>query len=651
MPTILDRMHQGVPLAKLSIAELKKLAAELRQELLATVSRQGGHLASNLGALELVLALHYVFDLSQDRLFFDTGHQCYVHKILSGRIQAFQQLRETDGCCGFPLRSESTYDAFGVGHSGTAISAALGYAFARDRRKSSENVIALVGDGALGSGCSLEGLNNIAVTTRRFLLVLNDNKMSIAPNVGAISRFLNRIISGQHYNSMKLLFSSIIKSIPLVGNALQRIANKLEYVLKAFFNHRNMFADLGLKYIGPVDGHNLDELIPLLERIKHLKVPVVLHVLTQKGYGYAPAEASPSQYHGVQPFNLEDGTPLKKTDSITFSKAFGEAVLKERMVDSSIVAITAGMPDGTGLKPFAKEFPKSFVDVGIAEECGTSFAAGLASAGFKPVFALYASFSQRAFDFFFTDAWLQRLPVVLCLDRAGVVADGPTHHGIMDIAFWRAMPGTIIMQPSDEHEVAAMLHFALTCGKPTILRYPSGNASALCDKHDVLAMGKAEVIDEGSSPLAIWAVGRELETAMEVSDILVQNGVYPTIVNARFVLPFDKELMQCQLKTGMHIVIIENHLTSCGFASIVRDELPEAALSIQAFGWQTEDVPWGNVKELRKRYGFTPEAIAEKLLGQFRIKASEKGRAEGSDDASSSGTSNDAGHEQGRGAQ
>ena len=279
MPSILENINQGAPLAKLSNEELKQLAGELRQELLATVSRQGGHLASNLGALELVLALHYVFDLSKDRLFFDTGHQCYVHKILSGRSQAFQHLRETNGCCGFPLRSESPFDAFGVGHSGTAISAALGYAFARDRKKSPENVIALVGDGALGSGASLEGLNNIAVTTRRFILVLNDNKMSIAPNVGAISRFLNRIISGRHYDYTKQLLNSIIRSIPLVGKGLQRITNKMENVLKAFFNHRNMFADLGLKYIGPVDGHNLDELIPLLERIKHLRVPVVLHVV------------------------------------------------------------------------------------------------------------------------------------------------------------------------------------------------------------------------------------------------------------------------------------------------------------------------------------------------------------------------------------
>ena len=635
MPLILDKINQGVPLGKLSLEELKQLAGELRQELLTTVSRQGGHLASNLGVLELVLALHYVFDLSQDRLFFDTGHQCYVHKILSGRFQAFQKLRATDGCCGFPLRAESPFDAFGVGHSGTAISAALGYAFARDRRNSSENVIALVGDGALGSGCSLEGLNNIAVTTKRFLLVLNDNKMSIAPNVGAISRFLNRIISGYHYNSTKQLLSSLVKSIPLVGKRLQHLANKMEYALKSFLIHRNMFGDLGLKYIGPVDGHNLDELIPMLYRIKKLEVPVVLHVLTQKGKGYAPAEASPSSFHGVQPFNIADGSNLKKASSITFSKAFGEAMLQERKADASIVAITAGMPDGTGLKPFSKEYPESFVDVGIAEECGTSFAAGLASAGYKPVFALYASFSQRAFDFFFTDAWLQKLPVVLCLDRAGVVADGPTHHGIMDIAFWRTMPGIIMMQPSDENEVSAMLHFAIASGKPAILRYPSGSASNLLDKeaHEALTLGKAEVIDEGSSPLAIWAVGRELETAMKVSDILAQNGLYPSVVNARFVLPFDKELMKRQLHEGTQIVIIENHLTTGGFASIVRDELPEAASSIQAFGWQEEDVPWGDVRQLRERYGLTPEAIADSIIEHFQSRAGGDGSSSVASDA------------------
>ena len=617
MPTILEKYGKGAPLSALSMEELKQLADELRQELLTTVSRQGGHLASNLGVLELVLALHVVFDLSKDRLFFDTGHQCYAHKILSGRFQAFQKLRATDGCCGFPLRSESEFDAFGVGHSGTAISAALGYAFARDRRQSEENVIALVGDGALGSGCSLEGLNNIAVTTKRFLLLLNDNKMSIAPNVGAISRFLNRIISGRRYNSTKRILSTLVKNIPFVGNSLQRIANKLEYALKSFFIHRNMFGDLGLKYIGPVNGHNLDELIPMLERIKHLEVPVVLHVLTQKGNGYAPAEASPAAFHGVQPFDLSDGTPLNKTSSITFSKAFGKAVMEAREKDSSIVAITAGMPDGTGLKPFSEKYPEAFVDVGIAEEYGTSFAAGLATAGFKPVFALYASFSQRAFDFFFTDAWLQKLPVVLCLDRAGVVADGPTHHGIMDIAFWRTMPGITVMQPSDANEVPMMLSLALASEGPAILRYPSGNAADLLESHAELLQGRAEVVETGTSPLAIWAVGRELETAFDVSKILKINKLEPTIVNVRFIFPFDQELMRRQLQEGMRIVIIENHLVSGGFASIVRDELPQAALSLQVFGWEHEDIPWGNVQELRKRYAFTPEAIAEKILKGF----------------------------------
>ncbi|MBR4674066.1 MAG: 1-deoxy-D-xylulose-5-phosphate synthase [Victivallales bacterium] len=617
MPTILEKTYKGVQLSSLSIDKLKQLAEELRQELLTTVSRQGGHLASNLGVLELVLALHVVFDLSKDRLFFDTGHQCYVHKILSGRLQAFQKLRATDGCCGFPLRSESEFDAFGVGHSGTAISAALGYAFARDRRHSGENVIALVGDGALGSGCSLEGLNNIAVTTKRFLLLLNDNKMSIAPNVGAISRFLNRIISGRRYNTTKRILSTLVKNIPFVGSSLQRIANKLEYALKSFFIHRNMFGDLGLKYIGPVNGHNLEELIPMLERIKHLDVPVVLHVLTQKGNGYAPAEASPSAFHGVQPFDLKDGMSLNKTSSITFSKAFGEAILNAREKDSSIVAITAGMPDGTGLKPFSQKYPESFVDVGIAEECGTSFAAGLATAGFKPVFALYASFSQRAFDFFFTDAWLQKLPVVMCLDRAGVVADGPTHHGIMDIAFWRTMPGVTIMQPSDANEVAMMLSFALASGMPAILRYPSGNASNLLESHAELTQGRAEVVEEGSSLIAIWAVGRELETALNVSNLLKKRKLEPTIVNARFVFPFDKELMQRQIQDGMRIVIIENHLATGGFASIVRDELPEAAQFMQVFAWESEDIPWGNVKQLRERFSFTPEAIAEKILKSF----------------------------------
>ena len=603
--------------ADIKNADLASLASELRREILETVSRQGGHLASNLGVVELMVALHAVFDFPKDRLFFDTGHQCYAHKILSGRRELFMHLRSADGCSGFPLRDESPYDSFGAGHSGTAISAALGFAAARDRNGGEEKIIAIVGDGAMGCGSSLEGLNNISVTTKNFILILNDNKMSIAPNVGAISKFLNRIISGRHYNAMKASFADLVGRF--LGQNMRRRAGRIELALKSMFIHGNMFEDLGLKYIGPVDGHDVNSLVGMLERIKSIKEPVILHVITKKGMGYAPAEENPSKFHGTKPFDLATGKPLKQSSSCTFSSSFGSALTALMSEDESITAITAGMPGGTGLEGFAREYPKSFYDVGIAEGHATVFSAGLAAAGLKPVFAVYASFSQRAFDYAFHDVFLQRLPVLFCLDRAGVVEDGPTHHGIQDIGFWRMMPGVKIMQPCDGDELAMMLKFAFGIA-PAVIRYPSGAADSILERHSPIELGKAEVISKGESDVAIWGVGRELKTALAAAEQLKAKGIAADVVNARFVLPFDSELMRRQVESGKTVCIIEDHVVEGGFGSIAVDELPECAGRIIKFGWPNSGVGWGSTAVLREKHGMTAECIADRIAMLYNNK-------------------------------
>ncbi len=608
---MLDKVTPEKGISEIPQGELASLADELRREILETVARQGGHLASNLGIVELMVALHSVFDFPKDRIFFDTGHQCYAHKLLSGRREKFQKLRSIDGCCGFPLRDESPYDSFGAGHSGTAISAALGFAAARDRNGGKEKVIALVGDGAIGCGSSLEGLNNISVTTRDFILILNDNKMSIAPNVGAISSFLNRIISGRHYNAFKSSFADFVGKC--FGQGMRRRAGRIELAFKSIFIHGNMFGDLGLKYIGPVDGHDLPSLVSMLERIKSLREPVILHVITKKGMGYEPAEENPSKFHGTKPFDIATGKPLKPSAPVTFSSAFGNALAALRKEDSAISAITAGMPGGTGLETFAKEFPKSFYDVGIAEGHATVFSAGLAASGLKPVFAVYASFSQRAFDYAFHDVFLQRLPVVFCLDRAGIVEDGPTHHGIQDIGFWRVLPNVKIMQPADGQELAMMLKLAFGIA-PAVIRYPSGAADDLVEHHSPIEFGKAEVISEGRSNVALWGVGRELKTALAVAELLNTKGICADVVNTRFVLPFDTALMKRQIDTGKTVCIIEDHVTDGGFGSIAVDGLPQCAGRILKFGWPNDGVAWGSTAALREKHGMTAEHIAETII-------------------------------------
>ncbi len=613
---ILETIDSPSDLKGLSIREKKLLAAEIRGELLDVVSKNGGHLAPNMGVVELTIALHSVFNAPEDKIVWDVGHQAYVHKLLTGRRKIFRTLRQKGGTPGFLSRNESEYDAFGAGHAGTAISAALGMAAARDRRKGREKVIALVGDGALTCGISLEGLNHIAEVTRDFILVINDNKMSISPNVGSVSKYLNRIISGRSYNRFKAAVRAGVRSIPGIGEDITRMVSKVEEAAKSMFVPGVIFEEIGMRYIGPVNGHDIEELERTLGRIKEFdQRPVVLHVITEKGRGYEPAEAAPEKFHGLSSFDPDTGDSDIQDGTPTFSRIFGESLCEIAAEDERVAAVTAAMTSGTGLADFAEKFSDRFYDVGIAEEHAIVFAAGLATGGMRPVVALYASFLQRALDCVFHDVCLQKLPVIICTDRSGVVDDGPTHHGIHDLAFLRNLPNLSILCPKDECELRNMLFAAFKHGEPVVIRYPRGKGAGvdIPEKPELPEWGKAEVVREGGD-LAIWAAGREVYTALKTAEILSGKGVESTVVNTRFILPFDAGLLE-KHAAKMPIATIEDCQVSGGLGASVDEALANSKHGkIIHFGWGREIVPHGPTDEIRKAAGMIPESIAEKLL-------------------------------------
>ena len=615
---ILDTIHSPADLRLLPESELPKLAAEIRAEIIDVVARTGGHLGPNLGTVELTIALLRVFDPPADTIVLDTGHQSYVYKLLTGRREQFQSLRQADGCCGFQNRQESRYDAFGAGHAGTAISAALGFAAARDQAGEDRRVIAVVGDGALGCGVSLEGINNIIETTKDFILVLNDNKMSIGRNVGAMSRYLNRVISAESYNRFKDSVARTVTSIPYVGPSARKAIRRIEEMTKGALVNGTLFEELGLRYIGPVDGHDLPELIRTFTNLRRLRQPILLHVMTRKGKGYAPAKAAPETFHGVGPFDPETGTVLgtDKPGPVSFSASLGTALCEEIAQNRQILAITAGMCSGTGLKPLRDKFPEHLRDVGIAEEHAVVFAAGLAAAGYRPVVAIYASFMQRAMDCVFHDVCLQNLPVVFCLDRAGYVEDGPTHSGIHDLGFWRTLPNLAVLQPSDDTEMRGMLALLLRRNAPGMLRYPRGSATDLpVPTRAPLEWGKAEILREGVD-VAIWAVGRETLIALDVAEQLATRGIQATVVNARFLQPFDEHRFLRHAAT-MPVVTLENHVLRGGLADTAADlllRIPQQHRGILRCGWPTDTVlPWGPEAEIRRRFRLDVTSLTDDI--------------------------------------
>jgi 1-deoxy-D-xylulose-5-phosphate synthase len=617
MTAILDKVNGPADLKGLNASELEELARDVRELIVKTVSKTGGHLAPNLGVVELTVALLKVFNPPDDRVLWDVSHQAYTYKILTGRKDRFDTLRQYQGISGFLNRTESPCDAFGAGHSGTALSAALGMAVARDRRGSHEHVVAVVGDGSFGCGISFEAMNNIASTTRRLVVILNDNEMSISANVGSLSRHLGELLANPRYNRWKSSIEAAAGRIARQSNWLRRAYYRLEETIKGLFLHSVIFEELGLRYIGPIDGHDIPRLVSALEIARDSDRPILLHVSTQKGRGYNYAEACPETWHGTGSFDIESGTPLKQASAPSYSDIFGAAMETFGARDPRLVAITAAMQVGTGLSSFAERFPDRFFDVGICEEHAVIFAAGMATQGLRPVFAVYSTFAQRAVDCVIHDVCLQQLPVVFCLDRAGIVGDdGPTHHGVFDLALFRSIPNLTIMQPADGMELVNMLYSATQWNGPVMIRYPRGVSPGFVmpDAPEELSKGQARVLREGWE-VQLWALGDMIPAAIEAADILAAKGFSVGVVNGRFVNPIDRDLLRSQSRLARVFATLENGVASGGFGTAVEESLVEMKYpgQIIRLGWPREFVPHGAPAILLERYGLTAKAIAKRV--------------------------------------
>jgi 1-deoxy-D-xylulose-5-phosphate synthase len=615
MGRLLQLIDSPADLRKMRIADLPLLAQEIREEIISTVSKIGGHLASSLGVVELTLALHYVFDTPQDRLIWDVGHQTYAHKLITGRRETFSTLRQCGGISGFPRREESHYDAFGTGHSGTSISAALGMAQARCLRGEGHKVIAVIGDGSMTAGLAFEGLNQAGAMDKDLIVILNDNELSISPNVGALSSYLNRLMTGQFATRFRDEIKGFLKHLPGIGDPALKWVKYAEESLKGFFLPGLLFEELGFKYVGPLPGHKIEALIENFRNIKKLHGPILVHVLTTKGKGYPPAEKDPVTFHGVGPFQAESGEIIQpKPGSLSYTQVFGQTMVKLARENPSLVGITAAMPQGTGLDAFAAEFPERFYDVGIAEQHGITFAAGLAAEGFIPVVAIYSTFLQRAYDQILHDVCLQKLPVVLAMDRGGIVgSDGPTHHGLFDFSFLRHIPHLIVMAPKDENELQHMLKTAVNCGHPVSLRYPRGNGwgGYLDPEMKELPIGKAEVLEQGKD-VVILAVGSTVRPALEAASQLHNHGMEATVVNGRFIKPLDGELICSLAAESKRMITVEENALQGGFGSAVLELLEERGLvgvQVKRLGIPDIFVEHGTQEALRHKYCLDAEGI------------------------------------------
>ncbi len=613
---ILKGINSPQDIKHLSIEELNILAGEIRNEILTVVSRNGGHLAPSLGAVELTLAIHYVFDTPTDKIIWDVGHQAYAHKIITGRKDAFHTLRKMGGISGFPKREESIYDTFGVGHSSTSISAASGIAEARCLENGDFKVIAIIGDGSMTAGMAFEGLNWSGERKKNLIVILNDNEMSISPNVGALSSYLNRVMTGQHVTKLRTRIRDFLKTIPGVGEHVINLARQTEESLKAFIVPGMLFEELGFKYIGPLEGHRLDHLIKNLQNVKTMENPVLVHIITKKGKGYSFAENEPSRFHGVGPFDIATGESVTTGNATpSYMEVFGRTMVKLARENRAIVAITAAMTGGTGLDGFARDIPERFYDVGIAEQHGVTFAAGLATEGFIPVVAIYSTFLQRAYDQVLHDICLQNLPVVFALDRGGIVGDdGPTHHGLFDYSYLRAMPNIVVMAPKDENELQHMLKTAVTCGSPVSIRYPRGSGTGvpIDPTPECIEIGKAQILRKGKDA-AIIAIGSTVYPSLEAAGILAGEGIQVTVINSRFVKPLDKVLLCETASSFKKIITVEENVLMGGFGSAVLELFEEAGISgifVKRLGIGDEFVEHGTQTQLREKHGLDAKGIA-----------------------------------------
>jgi 1-deoxy-D-xylulose-5-phosphate synthase len=652
MSQYLELVDSPVQIKKLTLDQLQQLAGEIRRELITVLSRHGGHLGPNLGVVELTLALHRVFDTPKDKFLWDVSHQIYVHKLLTGRRGRFSTIRCTGGLSGFALRSESEHDCYGAAHAGTALSAALGICAARDQRGSDEHVVAIFGDAALTNGISFEALNNIAHTTGRFIGILNDNEWGIAKNVGAIANYLNRLITNPAYNKLARDFERFMRRLPK-GELALKLAHKAEEGFKGAltdvglrpspsgmevdgrggYGSSLIFEELGLRYLGPIDGHNLPLLISTLQFAKTCDRPIVIHALTQKGKGFEAALQNPEKFHGLGPYDVATGAtlPVQPGTPPNWQDVFGQALVRLCQKDHTLVGITAAMPSGTGLKYLEKAMPKRYYDVGIAEEHAVLFACGMATMGFHPVIAIYSTFLQRAYDCIVHDAALQDLPVIFCMDRAGLSAqDGPTHHGLFDISFVRSVPNCIAMAPKDEDELVDMMFTATHEPHPTFIRYPRGPAEGvrLKDQPRLIEIGKAEVIqnfaNDGGHKVALFPLGNMMPLGRKVAAQLAREGYDVAMVNPRFVKPLDEGITDFFARAAEVIVTLEDHVLIGGYGSAVLELLNQKRIAtpVIQIGWPDQFIEHATtVEELRKKYGLTVDDTVARVRAEFRATA------------------------------
>ena len=620
MTLLINSIKEPADLRKLPIAELPQVAEEIRSEMLKTVSRSGGHLASSLGSVELVIAVHYTFNTPKDIVLWDVGHQTYPHKILTGRLSKFPTLRQLGGLSGFPNKDESPeHDPFTCGHSSTSISNALGMAIARDLLDGKNKIVAIIGDAALAGGMAFEALNHAGHTAKDLIVILNDNERSISKSVGALSKYLNRIIATPTYNKIRQDVEKLVKRIPRFGFRAYRAARKLEEGLKNLLIPGMLFEEMGFRYFGPIDGHNITQLVTTFRNLMNLNEPILIHVITKKGKGYKFAEADPTAFHGTGPFDLETGKKPDEKHPMTFTEAFGEKLVELADKDPRIVGITAAMLDGTGFGKFSAKFPDRFFDVGISEEHAVGLSAGLARGGFRPIVSIYSTFLQRSYDQIIHDVCLQDLPVIFCIDRAGLVGeDGPTHHGLFDIAYLRNIPNLTLMAPSSPGELKDMLKFAVTLSGPVAIRYPRGALALSKESVTPINYGKAEILRPGKD-VSIVAVGNMVEMALKIAVLLSKKSIDSGVINARFIKPLDEELLSDLCINTKKIVTLEDGVLEGGFGSSVLEFIEKASMKgvkVRRIGLPDKFIEHGKRDELFSKYNLTPEAICDVIINE-----------------------------------
>jgi 1-deoxy-D-xylulose-5-phosphate synthase len=620
--SLLKRIESPTDLKKLTQAQFPELCQEIRELIIEVISGVGGHLASNLGVVELTVALHYLLNAPHDKIIWDTSNQAYTHKLLTGRRELFHTLRQFGGMSGFCKREESVYDTFNAGHAGTGVSAAVGFVEAREQMQGSQKVVCVLGDGALTSGMTLEGMQHAGDMGKDFVVILNDNQMSISRNVGAISAYLNRTFTGEFYTRLREETSQLLDTIPQIGENVKRMAMRAEELAKGFLLPGLLFEELGFRYVGPIDGHNFEHLLPTLGNVLKLKGPTLLHVITKKGLGFEPAMSNPVWFHACSPFNKKTGEPVKKAGHLSYSAIAANTLSRQARKDGRVVAITAAMCEGTGLSNFQKEFPTRLIDVGIAEQHAVTYAAGLAAENMRPVICLYSTFLQRAYDQVVHDVATQNLPVMFCIDRGGLVAeDGTTHHGAFDFAFLRHVPNMVIMAPKDENELQHMVQTGLVHDGPTAVRYPRGSSLgvALDPEPIPLDIGQAELLCEGTD-VAIVAIGVTVSEAMKAAEQMKEEGVSVAVINARFVKPLDKDLIREVAKKVKCLVTVEEGCRMGGFGSAVLEFLSEEEcwdLPTKVLGLPDWYIEQGPQDLLREKYGLTADGIYDQAKALY----------------------------------